>query len=181
MGKITNTLIAVICCLGAINLQAEGLSPEAQAKVDGALKDIQKWSSDPALVKTVKAQNAALPADYAAMTQEKWKSVTILDPFVRGFSKNEAGAFLKSKKTEIISEAFVSDAQGIKVGFLAKTTSWSHKGNPKHEQPMAGKTWQGKVEVDESTGLQQVQISVPVMDEGKPIGSLVVGLVVSKL
>jgi len=181
MKRILNLVIAVTCLIGAFQVRADGLSPEAQAKVDTALKEIQLWGSEPALVKAVKAQNAGLPPDYLAMTQEKWKAATILDPFVRSFSKNEAGSFLKSKKTEIISEAFVSDAAGVKVGFLAKTTSWCHKGNPKHEQPMAGKTWQGKVEVDESTGLQQVQISVPVLEDGKPVGSLVVGLVVSKL
>jgi hypothetical protein len=181
MKRIFSVLVVLSFAASILSLQAEGLPPEAQAKVDKALKDIQIWASDPVLVKAVKAQNAALPADHAAMTQDKWKAATILDPFVRSFSKNDAGTFLKTKKSDIISEAFVSDAQGLKVGFLAKTTGWSHKGNPKHEQPMSGKTWQGKVEVDESTGLQQVQISVPVVDEGKPIGSLVVGLVVSKL
>jgi hypothetical protein len=46
---------------------------------------------------------------------------------------------------------------------------------------MKGETWYGEVEVDESTGVQQVQISVPVLDGDKAIGSLVVGLNVSKL
>ena len=47
--------------------------------------------------------------------------------------------------------------------------------------PMSGKTWQGEVEVDESSGLQQLQVAVPVLDSGKPIGSLVVGLSIGKL
>jgi hypothetical protein len=46
---------------------------------------------------------------------------------------------------------------------------------------MSGKTWQGAVEIDESSGLQQVQVAVPVVDGGQPIGSLVVGLSVGKL
>jgi hypothetical protein len=46
---------------------------------------------------------------------------------------------------------------------------------------MQGKPWQGPVEVDESSGQQQLQIAVPVLDGGKPIGSLVVGLSLSKL
>jgi hypothetical protein len=96
-------------------------------------------------------------------------------------TKTDAAEFLKSKKTEAISEAFVSDAQGNKVGFLAKTSNWNHKGKPKHDVPMTGKTWQGPVELDESTGLQQVQVAVPVLEGDKPVGSLVVGLAVSKL
>ena len=122
-----------------------------------------------------------MPADHAALTQDKWRALIVLDPIVRGFTKNPVGQFLKSKKDDLVSEAFVSDAAGLKVGFIAKTTNWSHLGKPKHDVPMTGKNWQGPVEVDESSGQQQMQISVPVLDGGKPIGSLVVGLSVTKL
>jgi hypothetical protein len=46
---------------------------------------------------------------------------------------------------------------------------------------MTGKTWQGPVEVDESSGAQQVQVSMPILDGDKAIGSLVVSLSTSKL
>ncbi|MCK6597962.1 MAG: hypothetical protein L6Q37_06325 [Bdellovibrionaceae bacterium] len=39
----------------------------------------------------------------------------------------------------------------------------------------------GKVEVDESSGKTQIQVSVPVVDAGKNIGSLTVGFNVSEL
>ena len=64
---------------------------------------------------------------------------------------------------------------------LSKTSSWSHKGKAKHDDPMAGKTWIGEIETDESTGAQQIQVAVPVMDAGKAVGSLCVGFTVSKL
>jgi hypothetical protein len=35
--------------------------------------------------------------------------------------------------------------------------------------------------VDESTGQQQVQVGLPVLDGGKPVGSVVFGLSVSRL
>ncbi len=162
-------------------VQAAGLDAALQAKVDARAGTIKGWASDPAVVAATKAHNASEPADHAAMSQAKWTGLTVLDPFVRSFAKNEAGVFLKSKKTDEVTEAFVSDANGIKVAFLSKTSSWSHKDKPKHEEPMTGKGWQGAVEVDESTGAQQIQISVPVMDGGKAIGSLVVGFSVSKL
>jgi hypothetical protein len=180
--KTTQLLSATyLTLLAVLTHAAEGLDPAVQAKVDAQLKVIQTWAGDPVIVKGVKAQNASLPPDCAAMTQDKWKSLTVLDPFVRGFTKNECGEFLKAKKSDTVSEAFLSDAAGLKVAFLGKTTNWSHKGKPKHDVPMTGKTWQGPVEVDESTGLQQLQVAVPVLDDGKPIGSLVVGLSLSKL
>ena len=172
---------AAILAVGAHLTFAQGLDPALQTKVDAKLKDIQAWAAEPAIVNAVKAHNSSLPADSAAMTQDKWKTLPILDPYVRSFSKNAAGEFLKSKKGDVVSEAFVSGADGLKVAFLAKTSSWCHKGKPKHDVPMSGKTWQGPVEADESTGVQQLQVAVPVLDGGKPIGSLVVGLSIAKL
>jgi hypothetical protein len=46
---------------------------------------------------------------------------------------------------------------------------------------MAGKTWQGVVEVDESSGQRAIQIAMPVLDGDKPIGSLVAGFNITKL
>jgi hypothetical protein len=115
------------------------------------------------------------------MTQDKWKGLSVLDPLVRGFAKNDAAVLLKSKQGSVVTESFLSGSDGTKVAFLSKPTNWSHKGKDKHESPMSGKTWQGPVETDESTGQRQLQVAVPVLDGGKPIGSLVVGLGVSKL
>lgn len=173
-------MIGLLLSAGA-QLKAADLAPDMQAKVDEQIQLAQQLAADPVIVNAVKAQNAALPADFSAMTQDKWKSLSVLDPFIKGLSKGAVADCIRVKKSALVSEAFVSDANGLKVDFLAKTSGWSHKGKPKHDQPMAGKHWQGEVEVDASTGLQQLQISVPVLDEGKPIGSLVVGLAISKL
>lgn len=180
MKTFCKALLIVSSLFSAIHAHAQ-LDAGAQAKLADYEKQIQTWASDPVIVKAVKAQNAALPADYAAMAQEQWAKAAVIDPFVRTFTKNPVGEFLKTKKDAALGEAFVSDANGIKVAFLSKPTNWSHKGKPKHEVPMTGKTWQSAVEVDESTGLQQVQLAVPVLDGGQPIGSLVVGLNVVKL
>jgi hypothetical protein len=160
---------------------SDALDATLQAKVDAQVKQIASWASDPVIVNAVKAQNASLPSEFGTMTQEKWTALTVLDPFVRSFTKNEAGLFLKDKRAECISRMFLCDANGIKVAFTTKTLSWSHKGDPKHETPMAGKTWQGPLEQDKATGLLQIQVAVPVLDGGKPVGSLVVSLSLEKL
>lgn len=175
------TLTVSFLALGSTLARAEALAPEKQALLDAKIAEIKTWAADPVIVKAVVAQNASLPAGFAEMTQEKWKALTLLDPFVRSFSKNEVGTALKARKTAWSSEAFVNDAKGLKVGFLSKTSNWSHGASAKHTQPMSGKVWQGVVELDESTGLQQIQVSVPVLAEGQAVGSLVVGVSVSKL
>jgi hypothetical protein len=174
------TLLA-FCVQSHYALGAEGLAPDLQAKVDTQIKAIQGWAGDPVIVNAVKAQNASLSADATSMTQDKWKDLSKLDPFVRSLDKNPAGEFLKGKRSEAIIRAFLSDAAGLKVAITTKTLGWSHKGDSKHEVPMAGKTWQGVVEQDKATGLEQIQVAVPVFDGDKAIGSLVVGLNVSKL
>jgi hypothetical protein len=114
------------------------------------------------------------------MTQAKWKSLSVLSNEVKFFSKNALAEYLKTKRTDAVAECFVSIADGTKAAFFAKTTSWSHKGAAKHDNPMANKTWMGESDMDESTGKVLVQISFPVLDAGKPIGSVVIGLDLSK-
>jgi len=160
---------------------SQTITPEVKANLDKKVKQLQSWSTDPVIVAAVKAHNSNPPAEDKAMTNEKWSQLTVLDPYVRSFAKNPLGVYLKTKKDDQIAECFVSSADGTKVAFLSKTTFWSHADKDKHKVPMTGKTYIGPVALDDSTGLQQIQISLPVLDNGKPIGSVVVGLNVSKL
>jgi hypothetical protein len=162
-------------------LGARALDPVRQTRINARVEAIKAWAADPTVVAGVKAVNAQKPAEYAAMTQEKWAELSVLDPFVRAFTKNDVAAVLRARRTAEVTEAFISATDGRKVAFLGKTTNWSHKGIAKHEVPMSGRPWQGQIEADDSTGVQQIQIGVPVLDRGKAIGSLVVGLSVSKL
>jgi hypothetical protein len=180
MKKSMFAVAAVAVVLFAGLAQAE-VSADLKPKVDAALAQAKTWAADPALVAAVKTANASPSAEAKAMTQEKWKTLPVLDGFVRSFTKNDAAARIKSFKTEAVSEAFLSAADGTKVAFLNKPSGWSHAGKGKHDKPMAGETWVGDVEVDESTGQQQIQVAVPVLEGGKPIGSLVVGLSINKL
>ena len=160
---------------------SQTIPPEVKVNLDKKAKQLQAWSTDAVIVAAVKAHNSNPPAEDKAMTNEKWSRLTVLDPYVRSFSKNPLGVYLKTKKDDAISECFVSGADGTKVAFLSKTTSWSHADKDKHKVPMTGKTYIGPIALDESTGLQQIQVGLPVLDKGKPIGSVVIGITVSKL
>lgn len=174
-------LFCVALCVLLIAAPAFALDAEVKAKIDAKMSAIKELAADAAVVAAAKEYNANPSEEAKAMTQEKWKGLSVLDPFVRGLSRNAAATVLKEKKFEAISEAFVSGADGKKVAFLSKTSSWSHAGKPKHDQPMDNEIWYGEVEVDESTAVQQVQVAVPVLDGEKPIGSLVVGLSIARL
>lgn len=171
-------LFAVFLTLLAATAHAEALSPAQKTQVEAKLASLKDWGRTPEFVAAV---NAPAPAWAAAMDQDRWKGLSILSPEIKELSKNALANWIRGQKDGTISEAFVSRANGTKVAFLGKPTSWSHKGKPKHEVPMTGQFWIGEIETDESTGVKQVQIAFPVLDGAKVIGSVVIGLQLSKL
>jgi hypothetical protein len=173
------TVVMFLILAGAGFAQAP---PELQAKLNVEIKQLETFSANSQVVSAVKTYNATTPSPEAkAMTNEKWHSLTLFDPFVRAIGKTPLSDYLKGIRDDQISKVFVSGADGGKVGFDAKTEHWTHKGMPKHEVPMTGKMWVGPVKLDDSTGLQMIQVGLPVMDAGKPIGSIVFGLRADKL
>lgn len=171
--------IAMMTMITAMGVFADELPADKQAKLDAKVGALASWSTATEIVQAVKAHNAK--PEHPDYTNDTWKTLTVIDPKVRSFSQGPVAVWIKAHKDPAMSEVFVSGADGAKVAFLTKTTSWTHKGKAKHENPMAGKPWQGEVEVDAPTGARQVQVSIPVLDEGKPIGSIVVGYSISKL
>jgi hypothetical protein len=175
-------LLVILGCFGVITLAQE--TPEMKAKLEIKIRQLRAYSTDPQMVSAVKAHNATpASAEAKAMTNEQWHNLTLLDPFVRAVAKSPLSEYLKTVKSkdESIAKVFVSGADGLKVGFDAKTEHWTHKGMPKHELPMSGQTWIGPAKVDDSTGLLLIQVGLPVLDGEKPIGSIVFGIRAEKL
>lgn len=157
------------------------LTGEQSKKLEELIKQASDWSRSPELIAAVREYNGKGREATKDMDQDKWSKLTIMDPIVKDLRSNPTAKLLQTQKTDVVSEVFVSGADGTKVAFLSKPTNWSHKGKAKHDDPMAGKTWIGKPEKDASTGLSQVQFALPILDAGKPIGSLVIGVAVNKL
>jgi hypothetical protein len=151
---------------------------EIQTRVSWQVWNADGWAANPLLVEAVLAQNKKGPIP--GMDNAKWKAVRESDAVVQGFIKNDVAAFLKAEMANtdgICTGAFLNAAQGEKVAFTEKTGSYIHKGSAKFDAPFAsGKSWQGKPELDDSGKVYEIQISVPVLSEGKPIGVLVVEL-----
>jgi len=176
---LLSTTLAVLVLTAGCFAQAP---PELKAKLEAKIVQLEAYKTDPHIVSAVKAYNATPPsAEARAMTNDKWHSLSVLDPFVRPIGKTPLSEYLKTKRDDVIAKIFVSGADGGKVGFDAKTEHWTHKGMAKHEVPMTGKIWIGPVKLDDSTGLQMIQVGLPVLDGGKPIGSIVFGLRAEKL
>jgi len=154
---------------------------DIQQKITWQLWNANGWAGSPIVIEAVLAQNKKGPI--AGMDNKKWKTVPEKDAVVQGFINNEAAKFLNAEiaKTEGICVGyFLNAAQGEKVAFSDKTGSYIHKGSAKFDVPFGtGKAWQGKPEWEDK--MYVIQISVPVLANGKPIGALVVEINGSKL
>jgi hypothetical protein len=154
---------------------------EVQTRITWQVWNADGWAANPLLVEAVVAQNKKGPIP--GMDNAKWKTVPESDAVVQGFIKNDVAKFLTAEMANtdgICIGAFLNGAQGEKVAFTEKTGSYIHKGSSKFDAPFAsGKAWQGKPELEDK--IYVIQISVPVLSEGKPIGVLVVELNGTKL
>jgi hypothetical protein len=154
---------------------------DIQERITWQVWNANGWAASPIVVEAVLAQNQKGPI--AGMDNAKWKTVPEGDALVKGFIDNETGKFLQAEiaKTDgVCVGAFLNAAQGEKVAFTEKTGSYIHKGSAKFDVPFTtGKLWQGKPELEDK--IYVIQISVPVLSEGKPIGALVVEIDGSKL
>ncbi len=179
--RLSIKLVIPALFVAAMPQWAASLPPDLKDAVEAKAKLIQALGTDPQVVAAVKAYNSNPPAEGQSMTNEKWKTLSILDPFARSLSKGPLVDHLKSAVDPAVSKLFVSGRDGGKVAYLAKTIAWNHSDQDKHRVPMTGKVWYGPKQVDPSTGLEAIQVGVPVLDGGKPIGSIVADLTVSKL
>ena len=160
--------------------QGPAIDAQLQSKLDAKLAVIKSWAREYVIVNAVNAYNTAA-SKRRGFTEEQWSAATGIEAPIRALMENDAAQFLKQHRTADITEAFVSGADGGKVAFLSKPTHWSHRGQAKHDVPMRGQSWQGHIELDRSSGFLQIQLAVPIIDRGKPIGSLVVGVSPARL
>jgi len=174
-------VITLLSCALVGNLlaldSASRITPEIQAELDAQKRTIAQWAASPVLVAAVKAQNKSGPLP--GMTNGKWRSLKPNDAIVQTLQQNAASMWLAKKlgaSNGLYREAFLSAAKGEKAAFATKPTSYLHANDEKFEKAMTGQSWQGKPEFDKSSRSHVVQISTPVLDRGKPIGVLVVGV-----
>lgn len=176
------TLLAVLlgCALVGNVLAvdpAARITPEIRTQIDAQKRALAQIAKNPTIVSAVRAQN--LNGPIPGLSNREWRSLKSDSPVVRAFQKNPAAQLLAQKMAAskgLFNELFLCAAQGEKVAFVHKPSTYIHKGEPKFDVPMSGKTWEGVPEFDKSSRSHAVQIATPVLDKGKPIGVLVGGV-----
>ena len=155
-------------------------------------KLVASWLSDPAVISAVKAQNskhAGLSAGDIDKMDKQWRSEKKAGggDLVNTVLANELSKFLKGKKAAsdgLITELFVTDNKGLNVGQRDVTSDYMQGDEAKWKKSYGagpGALFIDEVEFDESSKSFQAQVSGTVVEGGKAIGAITVGMNVEKL
>ncbi len=163
--------------------QELSLSPEQlEVLLARKITAVKRLAANLAVVDAVKAQNAEeTTIEQIKRIDDEWRSTKTLTAFKRSLQRNPAGRFLRRRvrRNPTYGEAFLTDKRGANVAAYPATSDYWQGDETKFTASYndgKGKVFIGDVEYDESSQTQAVQVSVPVIDQGKAIGVLVVGV-----
>jgi len=144
--------------------------------------NLQTWVKDVRVIHAVKESNKKnITLAYIKEQDHAWINGGA-QKLVMAVQNNDAAIYLKTKmdnNKKLYIEAFLCDQQGAVVAEYPKTSDYWQGDEDKFIESFnhgSGQIHIGALEFDESTKTYSVQISIPVNDEGKTIGVLIVGL-----
>ena len=150
-------------------------------------RTVQHMALNPLLVRAVRQQNAqGLTTDEITRRDTAWRATKEMTPFKLSLQTSPAGQFLRDQiqRSTSFNEAFLTDNQGANVAAFPATSDYWQGDEEKWTASFNGGDGQvfiGSLELDESTNTVAAQVSAPVLDRGKTIGVLVVGVTINYL
>jgi len=181
--KYLGRQLLVATCL-FLSLSAQADNGEKIAKL---IPIIKKWGEDPTLIAAVKEQNAKkISLDAIQKRDKEWMATKSLDEHMKALMKNAAAVELNQLEATkpYFFESILMDNQGANVAMTNKTSDYWQGDEDKFTNAYKGGS--GGVDIskskfDESAKAYLVQVSVPVVDGGKVIGALCVGINLDEL
>ena len=147
---------------------------------------LAKFGEDKGIVKAVKAQNKEdYSLSYIKDTDRVWRgilegTIAIQDNMMANDCANAAKALMSSHP--YVTEIFVMDNKGANVCMTTKTGDFWQGDEAKFWNSFNGGIGAVFVdEVEEDEGRMISQVSVPVMDKGKAIGAMTIGVDVNEV
>jgi len=153
-----------------------------QEIIDFAQEVMLAWGQEPVVVEAVKAQNAKnITLEEIQALDERWQNTPGVVDFMQPFLENEVveKLFKLQEEYPYLVEIFVTDRQGALVAATNKTSDYWQGDEAKFTECYRegeGRLYWGEVEFDESAQTYLVQVSVPVQEEEKTIGVMVIGI-----
>ncbi len=150
--------------------QAGELSPELQVKLNVYKTKLTKWAKDPVIVKAVMQANN----HKTKMDNRTWKKLSVSDAKVKPFLTSPAGKKLFAwEQDKKLGKLFLRDKTGNLVAGSKKPAIFNIANRPAFTKAIRGKIWNSKKpKADPTTKLSSIQLSIPVINNGKEIGVL---------
>lgn len=159
----------------------------AAGSAKDVLPEIKALAANPEVIAAVKAQNAkGLTLDAIKALDGKWIAASGNLPEAKTMLEHPVSASFKATETAkpYFVEAILTDNQGANVAMSSTTSDYWQGDEPKFVKAFAegkGDDYIARAKKDESSGAVVSQVSVPVMDGGKAIGTLTIGVNVQAL
>ena len=181
--KILNFATVAALVLSSSLASAEAV-PEGVKSIAPTLMD---YGKSPALIAAVKQQNASgLSLDEIKKRDSDWRAATGVNEFMKSLMSGAAAKQMLSieQSRPYFIEFFLMDNQGANVAMTSKTSDYWQGDEAKWKQSYKngeGALHIGEVEFDTSAQAYLVQVSVPVVDGGKTIGAMTIGINLDEL
>ncbi|MBN4080369.1 GAF domain-containing protein [Beggiatoa alba] len=168
--RIVILFTLILSLFGFPSVQAGELSPEMQVKLTLYKTKLSEWAKNPVIVKAVMQANSS----QTSMDNKIWKSLLASDTKVRPFLTSSAGKKLLSwEQDQSIGKLFLRDKKGNFVAGSKKPAIFNISKRPAFLNAIRGKIWNSKKpKTDPTTKLSSIQLSIPVINQGKKIGIL---------
>lgn len=162
---------AVALCHVALPAYAEPITADAQAKVDSYKKKLEGWAANPAIVAAAKEGNAK-GGGVPGMNNGKWDGLEENDAAVKSLQTNSAGKLLADwDKDPAINKLYLRDEKANLIAGSNKALRYNNASAAQFASCIKGASWSDKeMKADPTTGIKSVQVCVPVLDGGKPVG-----------
>lgn len=152
------------------------------ASANDVLPEIKAIAAKPEVIAAVKAQNAqGLSIDAIKTMDSKWIATSGGLPEGKAMMDSATSKVLLAaeKAKPYFTETILTDNQGANVAISSMTSDYWQGDEPKFVKAYAegkGADYVARAKKDESSGAVVSQVSVPVMDGGKAIGTLTIGV-----
>jgi hypothetical protein len=167
-------------CLLLVSLTA--FAEQFPSGINELVPMLKAWGEDPVLIAAVQQQNSqSMTLDTIKSLDKKWQETDGIDEQMKAMMNNAAAKRLLEieKSQPYFFELFLMDNQGANVAMTNKTSDYWQGDEPKWQASYnngKGGVHFSDVQFDESAQDYLLQISVPVVGEGKVIGAITVGI-----
>ena len=177
MGIGRRLSIALTLCISSGSAFAQ-LPANVAEKIEYYKAMLSQWATNSTIVDAVKASNTAGGLD-PSMTNEMWDDLLENDPTVTRYKNSAAGKLLTDwEMHQSIDKLYVRDMKGRLVAMSqTKPLLYDLSTRPGFVNTMQGQAWvDTEIKPDPTTQTLSVQLRVPILDSGKPIGIIHTGV-----